>query len=157
MTDLVSSNITSLSSIPLVRAEISDACKSCTTDCDELKFLKRLIFLSILELEPLELRRLRFDLIQYYKILNSLTPLNYAEYFTFHQPSSSSRNSSPFLIKPFNSPNYLLSSFFNRQWLLEFTSSGTERRWFTWCVQEKLVYGRPVFLFNWQCIWYFIT
>ena len=70
--------------------------------------------LSILELEPLELRRLRFDLIQYYKILNSLTPLNYAEYFTYHQPSSSSRNSSPFLIKPFNSPNYLLSSFFNR-------------------------------------------
>ena len=70
--------------------------------------------LSILELEPLELRRLRFDLIQYYKILNSLTPLNYAEYFTYHQPSSSSRNSSPFLIKPFNSPNYLLSPFFNR-------------------------------------------
>jgi len=40
--------------------------------------------LSIPGLESLELRRLRFDLIQYYKILNNLTPLNYAKYFTYH-------------------------------------------------------------------------
>jgi hypothetical protein len=54
------------------------------------------------------------NLIQYYKTLNSLTPLNYAEYFIYHQPSSSSRKASSFLIKPINSPNYLLSSLFNR-------------------------------------------
>jgi hypothetical protein len=70
--------------------------------------------LSVLKLEPLELRRLRFDLIQYYKIFNNLTPLNHADYFRYHQPSISSRNPSPFLIKPLNSPNYLLTSFFYR-------------------------------------------
>ena len=42
MTDLVSSKITSLSLIPLVRAEISDACQSCAKDSDELKLLKTL-------------------------------------------------------------------------------------------------------------------
>jgi len=69
--------------------------------------------LCVLDLESLELRRLSFDLNQYCKILKNLTPLNYANYFTYHQPSSSSRKPSPFLIKPTNSPNYLLSSFFN--------------------------------------------
>ena len=53
MTDLVSSNITSLSLIPLVRAEISDVCKSCTKDCDELKSLKRLILANIDKRLPL--------------------------------------------------------------------------------------------------------
>jgi len=38
-TDLMSSKIPSLSLTPLVRAEISDACKSCTEDSDELKSL----------------------------------------------------------------------------------------------------------------------
>jgi len=83
----------------------------CVTSISHLTYHERL---SILDLESLELRRLRFDLIQYYKILNNLTPLNYAKYFTYHQPSSSSRKPSPFLIKPINGPNYLLSSFFNR-------------------------------------------
>ena len=40
--------------------------------------------LAILELEPLELRRLRCDLIQNYKIFNNLTLFNPAEYFTVH-------------------------------------------------------------------------
>ena len=53
MTDLVSSNITSLSLIPLVRAEISDACKPCTKDCDELKSLKGLILANIDKRLPL--------------------------------------------------------------------------------------------------------
>ena len=47
--------------------------------------------LAILGLEPLELRRLHCDLIQYYKIFNNLTSLNPAEYFIVHQPSLSSR------------------------------------------------------------------
>ena len=35
-------------------------------------------------------------------------------YLTYHQLSSSSRMTSPFLIKPINSPNYLSTSFYNR-------------------------------------------
>jgi hypothetical protein len=70
--------------------------------------------LGILGLEPLELRRLRCDLIQYFKIFNNLTSLNPADYFTVHQPSLSSRASSSILIKPFKQPNYVLSSFFYR-------------------------------------------
>ena len=54
--------------------------------------------LAILRLEPLELRRLRCDLI---KIFNNLTSLDPAEYFTVHQPSLSSRASSSILVKPF--------------------------------------------------------
>ena len=72
--------------------------------------------LSILELEPLELRRLRFDLIQYYKTMNNLTSINQAEYFMHHQSQYSSRKRLSSLIKPVNSPNYLLNSFFIDQW-----------------------------------------
>ena len=71
--------------------------------------IKRLV---ILGLEPLELRRLHCDLIQYYKIFNKLTSLNPVEYFTFHKLSLSSRAS--LFIKPFKRPNYVLSSFFYR-------------------------------------------
>ena len=39
----------------------------------KLSYIERL---GIFNLEPLELRRLRYDLVQYYKILNYLTPLN---------------------------------------------------------------------------------
>jgi hypothetical protein len=77
----------------------------------QLSYLERL---SILELEPLELRRLRFDLIQYYKIFNNLTSLNAVDFFNIHQPLVSSRAPAPLLIKPHNKPNYVLSSFFYR-------------------------------------------
>ena len=71
--------------------------------------------LAILGLEPLECRRLRCDLIQYYKIFNNLTSLNPAENFTVHQPSLSSHaSSSIILIKPFKRPIYVASSFFYR-------------------------------------------
>ena len=56
----------------------------------------------------------RFNLIQYYKIFNNLTSLHHADYFSYHQPSPFTRNPSPFLIKPLNCPNYLLTSFFYR-------------------------------------------
>ena len=78
------------------------------TSISHLTYLERL---SILELEPLELRRLRFDLIQYYKIFNNLTPLIYSNYFMCHQHSFSSRNPSSFIMKPSSIPNYLLTSF----------------------------------------------
>ena len=42
--------------------------------------------LGIFSLEPLELRRLRYDLVQYYKILDNLTPLLPADYFRLHYP-----------------------------------------------------------------------
>ena len=76
-----------------------------------LSYLERL---QILGLVPLELRRLHFDLIQYYKIFNNMTSLNQSDYFTHHHPSSFSRKQESFLIKPFNKPNYLLTSFFYR-------------------------------------------
>ena len=81
------------------------------TSLSHLTYQERL---SVLKLEPLELRRLRFDLIQYYKIFNNLTSLHHADYFSYHQPSLFTRNPSPFLIKPLNCPNYLLTSFFYR-------------------------------------------
>ena len=81
------------------------------TSISNLSYLERL---SILELEPLELRRLRFDLIQYYKIMNNLTSINQADYFTHHHSQYSSRKPLSYLIKPVNSPNYLLISFFFR-------------------------------------------
>jgi len=67
--------------------------------------------LVILGLVILELRRLRCDLIKYYKIFNILTFLKTSDYFTVHQPSLSSRASSSILIKPFKLPNYFLLSF----------------------------------------------
>jgi len=42
-------------------------------------------------LEPLELRWLRCDRIQYYKTFNNLTSLNPVEYFTVHKLSLSAR------------------------------------------------------------------
>ena len=68
--------------------------------------------LSILELEPLELRRLRFDLVQYFKIFNNLSSITPVDYFNIRQPSLTSRAPVPFLVKPINKPNYVLSSFF---------------------------------------------
>ena len=71
--------------------------------------------LSALNLEPLELRRLKFDLIQYYKILHNLTCIEPTSYFQFHYPPSSSRNPAPFLQKSSNFNHCLESSFFFRQ------------------------------------------
>jgi len=59
-----------------------------------LSYLKRL---SALGLEPLELRRLKFDLIQYYKVLNNLTCIELNSYFHLYYPPPSSRNPAPFL------------------------------------------------------------
>ena len=45
--------------------------------------------LGFFDLKPLEIRRLHYDLIQYYKILKNLTPLNSADYFKLHYPLTS--------------------------------------------------------------------
>jgi hypothetical protein len=78
-----------------------------------LSYLERL---SILNLEPLEIRRLKHDLTLYYKIIHNLTSIPPSQYFLPHQPSRCLRTPlvGHVLQKPpiFNS--HLLSSFFCR-------------------------------------------
>ena len=70
--------------------------------------------LAIIDLESLELRRLRFDLITYYKILKNLTPLSWEHYFKFYIPPPSSRTPLPSLQKPTKGSAKYHASFFNR-------------------------------------------
>ena len=77
----------------------------------QLSYLDRL---RVLDLEPLELRRLKFDLIQYFKVLNNLTCIEPDSYFHLHYPPSSSRNPAPFLQKSSNFNKSLQSTFFFR-------------------------------------------
>jgi len=74
-----------------------------------LSYLERL---SALGLEPLELRCLKFDLIQYYKVLNNLTCIEPNSYFHLHSPPPSYRNPAPFLQQSSNFSENLRSSFF---------------------------------------------
>ena len=71
--------------------------------------------LTVLNLEPLELRRLRFDLIYYYKVLNNLSPLEPSNLFSFSNPIESTRSVLPYLLKPRKASNKLLSAFSCRQ------------------------------------------
>jgi hypothetical protein len=70
--------------------------------------------LALLDLEPLEPRRLRADLIFYFKIFNNLTPFNPHEVFLIYTPIASSRSNSPYLLKPICASNKVLSTFFYR-------------------------------------------
>ena len=56
--------------------------------------------LAMIDLEPLELRRLRTDLNEYYKCFHNLNSINYTEHFNFYIPPAASRSSSPKLVKP---------------------------------------------------------
>ena len=85
------------------------------------KFSKRIPSLSILpyssrlnrlNLQPLELRRLHLDLINYYKILNGLSPLHPNDYFLIYSPITSTRSTTPSLLKPLRASSNL-SSFFS--------------------------------------------
>ena len=77
-------------------------------EISDLPYLQRLARLG---LESLELRRLRFDLFYYYKIIHGLTPHTSDDFFSFHQPPSSLRDSSPLMIVPANANRFLSSSF----------------------------------------------
>ena len=68
--------------------------------------------LAKLDLETLETRRLRFDLINYYKIIKGMSPLNPEEYFLIYRPPSSSRSVMLYLQHPIKSSSKLLTSFF---------------------------------------------
>jgi hypothetical protein len=70
--------------------------------------------LASINLESLELRRLRTDLIMYFKILNNLTSLSWSHHFTFYYPRSSSRSTFPVLLKPAKGSAKYFGSFFNR-------------------------------------------
>jgi hypothetical protein len=70
--------------------------------------------LALLNLEPLELRRLRFDLLYYYKVLHNLTPFAPNEVYNVYTPPESSRSNFPYLLKPAKASYALLSSFFCR-------------------------------------------
>ena len=56
--------------------------------------------LAHIDLDLLELRRLRFDLIYYYKVLNNLTPLDPYVVFSVYTPSPWSISEMPYLLKP---------------------------------------------------------
>ena len=70
--------------------------------------------LNLLDLQPLELRRLHFDLVNYYKILNGLSPLNPQHYFIVQNSIPSTRSVAPHLLKPLRASNKFCSSFFYR-------------------------------------------
>ena len=76
-----------------------------------LSYTARLVRLG---LESLELRRLRFDLINYLKVLNNMSPIVSTDHFLIHQPIPSSRSSMPLLQKPLRCISKLSSSFFYR-------------------------------------------
>ena len=67
--------------------------------------------LNRLNLQPLELRRLHLDLINYYKILNGLSPLNPNDYFLMYSPITSTRSILPSLLKPLRTSSNLLAFF----------------------------------------------
>jgi hypothetical protein len=56
--------------------------------------------LALLDLEPLELRRLRFDLIYYFEVFNLLTPFDPEDAFLIYTPIESSSSNSPYLQNP---------------------------------------------------------
>ena len=67
--------------------------------------------LKLINLQSLEERRLKFDLIMYYKILNNLTPFALTDFFNIRCPMSTLRDCSPQLCKPTKGSNYIFSSF----------------------------------------------
>lgn len=73
-----------------------------------LSYLERL---AAINLQPLELRRLHFDIVYYYKILHNLTPHKSSDFFMFHNPPATSRYSKPILINPTSGNKILFSSF----------------------------------------------
>ena len=79
-----------------------------------LKNLSYLQRLNFLKLESLELRRLHFDLVGYFKILHNLTPHDPSDFFTLRYPPTFIRNNTPYLLKPKTGSKLFFSSFQNR-------------------------------------------
>jgi len=132
--------------------------------------------LRALELEPLELRRLEFDLIQYYTVLNNFTCIQPNSHFHLHYPPPSSRTSqtcsgirfsysSPFLQKSqnFNKNSNLHSTFRYFDWwnaltlmynshLQLITSSRPQRVWSGLCNFAQVIpFSCPFEIGLWLC------
>ena len=71
------------------------------------------IWLSVLNLESLEYRRLKTDLVMYYKIIHNLIDLNCEDFFKFSRHSLT-RSHNLTLTKPICKTNLYLNSFSNR-------------------------------------------
>ena len=68
---------------------------------------------AVLNLEPLELTRLKADFVMYYKILKYLIAIKFADRFTIRKFSSiSTRSSGPSLLKPICHTNRISNKFF---------------------------------------------
>jgi hypothetical protein len=76
-----------------------------------LTYTERLVVLNV---ETLELRRLRFDLIFYYKVFCHLTPFDPDFVFIIYSPPNCLRSNEPFILKPITVPNKFLSTTFYR-------------------------------------------
>ena len=70
--------------------------------------------LAAINLEPLELRRLKNDLVMYFKCLNNLVALPSDEYFCQQNTVSHTRSGGNRLKIPLCSTNYFKNDFFNR-------------------------------------------
>jgi hypothetical protein len=70
--------------------------------------------LAAIDLEPLEIRRLKADLVLYYKCLNNIVALPGNDYFQQSQHISQTRTGGNRLIRPFCSTNRFENDFFNR-------------------------------------------
>ena len=70
--------------------------------------------LTALDLEPLELRRLKSDLVLYYKCLHDLVALPSSEYFTISNCTSQTRKGGDRLLRPLYSTKLYENDFFNR-------------------------------------------
>ena len=70
--------------------------------------------LTALNLEHLELRRLKFDMINYFKILSLNCYPELSNRFLVHIPPAAARSSYPRLVCPAKSKQQLSSSFFYR-------------------------------------------
>ena len=70
--------------------------------------------LAAIDLEPLELRRLKADLVLYYKCLNNLTALPYTDYFNLSNYTTQTRTGGSRLIVPLCSTNRFANDFFIR-------------------------------------------
>ena len=71
--------------------------------------------LAIIDLEPLELRRLKADLILYFKCFHNLVALSHEEYFLVSQHFSQTRTGGNRLIIPLCRTNCFQNDFFNRR------------------------------------------
>jgi hypothetical protein len=76
-----------------------------------LSYAERLV---LLDLELIELRRLRFDLIYHYKVTNHSTPFNPSDVLIVYSPDARSRYIHPYLRKSSKATNRLPPTFFFR-------------------------------------------